>query len=195
MVGGTVTVLIPSIPTRGRMLNRAFVSVLNQMRQADAIIVSLDHDRLGAAGNRNRALEGVTTEWVAFLDDDDEFQPEHLLVLLQNSDDADVIYTGCTVIGPQGQEIPLKEEWGRFGEPFDAGLLRKKSYLPVTCLARTELLHQWERPFEAPAGTDYDDWGMYLKLLGKGARFKHVAQKTWIWFHTGFNTSGRSDRW
>lgn len=195
MVGGTVTVLIPSIPSRTRMLNRALVSVLNQTRQPDAIIVSIDNDRVGSATNRNRALKRVTTEWVAFLDDDDEFMPQHLLVLLQNSHDADVIYTGCTVLGPSGEEIPLSEEWGRFGKPFDAELLRKQSYLPVTCLAKMEYLHQWNEPFGAPPGCDYDDWGMYLRLLDKGARFKHVPRKTWIWWHHGFNTSGRSDRW
>lgn len=195
VVGGTVTVLIPSIPTRTKMLHRALVSVLNQMRQADAIIVSVDHQRLGAAGNRNRALDMVQTEWVAFLDDDDEMSPNHLLVLLQNSDDADVVYTGCTVLDPMGVEIPLQEEWGRFGKPFDPVLLREKSYIPVTCLARTSLLHEYAEPFGVSAGSDYDDWIMYLKLLTLGARFKHVPVKTWTWWHHGTNTSGKSDRW
>lgn len=177
------------------MLNRAFVSVLNQMRPADQIIVSIDHDRMGSAGNRNQALNRVGTEWVAFLDDDDELLPQHLLVMLQNCDDADVIYTGCTVLGPSGEEVPAREEWGRFGLEFDAELLRKKSYLPVTSLIRMSILKKITEPFQPPAGSDYDDWGMYLKLLGKGARFKHVPQKTWIWHHWGGNSSGRSDRW
>ena len=195
MVGGTVTVLIPAIPTRTRMLNRALVSVLNQQRPPDRIVVSLDHDRLGAAGNRNQALKGVTTEWVAFLDDDDELMPHHLLVLLQNSDDADVIYTGCQVLGPAGEEVEPLEEWGRFGKPFDGLLLRKKSYLPVTSLVRVEYLKDIAEPFKAPRDSAYDDWGMYLQLLDNDARFKHVPQKTWIWNHWGGNTSGRADRW
>jgi glycosyltransferase involved in cell wall biosynthesis len=193
MVGGAVTVLIPSVPTRSRMLNRAVVSVLNQLRQPDRILISIDHDRLGAAGNRNRMIGSVFTEWVAFLDDDDEFLPEHLLVLLQNSHDADVIYTGCIVIGALGREIPLKEEWGRFGQPFDGELLRRKSYLPVTSLVRTEFLSS--SSFKAPGNTDYDDWGMYLSILDQGGRFKHVPQKTWTWHHWGGNSSGRADRW
>lgn len=195
MVGSTVTVLIPAIPSRTRMLNRALVTVLNQQRQADRILVSMDHDRLGAAGNRNQALKGVTTQWVAFLDDDDELMPHHLLVLLQNSEDADVIYTGCQVMGPDGQEIPPREEWGRFGKPFDGFLLRTKSYLPVTSLVRMEFLAGMETPFKAPLGSNYDDWGMYLQLLDKDARFRHVPQRTWIWNHWGGNSSGRADRW
>jgi glycosyltransferase involved in cell wall biosynthesis len=176
------------------MLNRALVSVLNQLRQPDMILVGIDHDRLGAARNRNRMLSSVSTEWIAFLDDDDEMLTQHLLVLLQNSDDSvDVVYTGCLVSGPQGEDIPLREEWGRFGEPFNGLLLRKKSYLPVTSLVRTELAQRAH--FHAPEGSIYDDWGFYLDLLNQGARFLHVPQKTWIWHHTGPNTSGHSDRW
>lgn len=193
MVGGSVTVLIPSIPPRKQMLNRAFVSVLNQLRPPDDIHVAIDHRRVGAAVNRNVALTNVDTDWVAFLDDDDEFLPQHLLVLLQNSDNADVIYTGCTVIGPHGEDLGAREEWGRFGQPFDGLLLRKRSYLPVTSLVRTELAKR--SAFQAPAGSDYDDWGFYLGLLDLGAHFKHVPQKTWIWHHHGTNSSGRPDRW
>ena len=175
------------------MLNRAVVSVLNQLRQPDMILVGVDHGRLGAAENRNRMMSSVTTTWIAFLDDDDEFLPQHLLVLLQNSEDVDVVYTGCQVIGPHGEDIPLQEEWGRYGKPFDGLLLRKKSYLPVTCLVRTELAQV--SSFHAPEGSQYDDWGFYLDLLNQGARFLHVPQRTWIWHHWGGNSSGRPDRW
>jgi glycosyltransferase involved in cell wall biosynthesis len=193
VVGGSVTVLIASIPTRIRMLNRALVSVLNQMRMPDRIIVSIDHDRKGSAANRNQVLTTIDTDWVAFLDDDDEFLPQHLLTLLQNSDEADVIYAGCTVIGPHGEEIPDREEWGRFGKPFDGLLLRKKSYLPVTSLVRMELAV--ECSFTRPKDSAYDDWGFYLELLDKDARFLHVPQRTWIWHHHGTNTQGLPDRW
>ena len=189
----TVTVLIPSVPTRKQMLNRAVVSVLNQLRQPDMILIGVDHGRLGAAENRNRMMSSVTTTWIAFLDDDDEFLPQHLLVLLQNSEDVDVVYTGCQVIGPHGEDIPLQEEWGRYGKPFDGLLLRKKSYLPVTCLVRTELAQV--SSFHAPEGSQYDDWGFYLDLLDQKARFRHVPQRTWIWHHWGGNSSGRPDRW
>lgn len=193
MVGGTVTVLIPSIPPRTRMLNRALVSVLNQMRMPDRIVVSIDHDRKGSAANRNQVLATVDTDWVAFLDDDDEFLPQHLLTLLQNSDEADVIYAGCTVIGPHGEEIPDREEWGRFGKIFDADRLRKKSYLPITSLVRMELARQ--SSFVRPTGSVYDDWGFYLGLLDMDARFLHVPQKTWVWHHHGTNTQGLPNRW
>jgi glycosyltransferase involved in cell wall biosynthesis len=193
VVGASVTVLVPTIPPRREMLGRALLSVMSQHQLPDVVTVAVDNERLGAAGNRNRMLPWVSTDWVAFLDDDDELLPNHLLVLLQNSSDADVIYTGCTVIGPQGQDLGYNEEWGRFGKPFSEPLLRKKSYLPVTSLVRTHLAKL--SSFQAPAGSNYDDWGFYLGLLDQGARFKHVPQKTWIWHHHSKNSSGRPDRW
>ena len=135
---------------------------------------------------------------IIFLDDDDEFMPQHLEVLLQNAmrSGATVVYSGCRVLDPNGMVIPLREEWGRFGEPFDAELLKRKAYMPVTSLVHTTLAKQalFGPPAAAP-DSDYDDWGFYLRLLGLGASFLHVPEVTWVWHHHGQNTSGRGDRW
>ena len=136
-----ITVVIPSIPPRADLLQRAVDSVKKQTRPADALIIEIDTERSGATATRNRGLEQVKTEWVAFLDDDDYFLENHLEVLsgLTERTDADVIYTGCDVTDGYGRIQPRQEIFGRFGLPFDADLLRKKSYIPVTCLARTSL--------------------------------------------------------
>lgn len=194
----TVTVVIPHIPVRPNALARAVKSVATQTSRPDAVHIEMDIHRTGSAATRNRALAAVRTRWVAFLDDDDLFEPNHLATLLDRvSLDAnvDVIYTGCTVIGPDGREVPLREEWGRFGQAFDADLLRQKSYLPVTSLVRADLARR--ALFGPPAGTDsdYDDWGFYVRLLDLGARFEHIPVRTWVWNHHGRNTSGRPDRW
>ena len=86
-----VTAVIPSIPPRmGKELHRALDSVLMQDRPVDAISVSVDHGRLGSAKNRSRALSGVGTEWSALLDDDDEWCPDHVRLLLDACDTAKV---------------------------------------------------------------------------------------------------------
>jgi hypothetical protein len=133
---------------------------------------------------------------VALLDDDDEFEPQHLaeLVACAEQTGADVVYSGCTVVGPDGQEIPLREEWGRFGRPFDPDLLRRKSYLPVTSLVRTELAHA-VGGFRCPPGSVYDDHGFYLALLDAGAKFVHAPIRSWRWFHHSGCTSGEATRW
>lgn len=191
---GRITVVIPSLPSRAEWLCRVLRSVDAQtLRPASARLV-IDYEREGAAITRNRALEAVTTDWVAFLDDDDEFLPEHLAKLANHArvTGSDVVYSCCQVVGPLGQLIPLREEWGRCGQAFDPELLRQKSYLPVTCLARTDLAKRAR--FGAPEGSLYDDWGFYLRMLDLGARFAHLPETTWIWHHHGQNTSGQPDR-
>lgn len=190
-----VTVVIPHIPTRPNSLARAVKSAATQTRRPSDIIIATDLLREGAAPTRNRALDRVTTRWVAFLDDDDLWLPNHLEVLLANAHgtDAGVIYSGCAVIGPDGERVPNREEWGRFGLPFDAERLREKAYLPVTCLADTKTAQAAR--FGAPEGSIYDDWGFYLRMLDLGVEFLHVPEVTWIWHHNGKNTSGQPSRW
>jgi glycosyltransferase involved in cell wall biosynthesis len=192
-----VTVIIPHIPVRPNKLARAVKSAAVQIQRAKNIIVATDVDREGSAKTRNRALELVRTTWVAFLDDDDYFYPEHLDVLLKHAEatKADVVYPGCHVIDHVSRPIPVKEEWGRFARPFDADLLRRMSYIPVTSLVRTELAVQAGFGPPKDVNTPYDDWGFYLRLLDLGARFEHVAEITWVWHHHGNNSSGQPDRW
>jgi glycosyltransferase involved in cell wall biosynthesis len=200
-----ITVVIPTIPPRKKLLKRALASVAAQTLPAYDILVSEDLEHAGAAATRNKALSEIKTEWVAFLDDDDFFLPNHLEVLYETSlaGDADVYYTGCNVINGLGGIIPRQEEWGRFGLAFDADLLRQKSYIPVTSMVRTSLARD-VCGFSYPEGSGYEDWGFYLKLLEAGAEFRHIPEVTWVWEHRvgpqyafdgTHNTSGKSDKW
>lgn len=138
----------------------------------------------------------ATTDYVAFLDDDDVWQSQHIEVLLRAAAAnpfADVIYTGCVVLDGAGREIPLQEDWGRFGQAFDGPLLLDHSYIPVTSLVRTEVAQRGR--FATTPDTNYDDWEFYKSLYLQNAEFLHVPQITWIWNHWGGNTSGQGDRW
>lgn len=193
-----VTVVIPTIKPRKGILRRAVNSVMAQTYGVPPIEIAIDRNHDGAAVTRNRALRNARSEWVAFLDDDDYFLPNHLEVLLDAADSAehDVIYTGCKVIGANFETIPMQEEWGRFGKEFDAEILRQGSCIPVTSLVRTELAKQalFGPPDHDPTSW-YDDWGFYLRALDEGASFLHVPEVTWVWHHHGRNTSGQGDRW
>lgn len=184
-----VTVIIPTIPPRRQMLKRAVHSALMQSWAPAAIHIELDTHHAGSAATRNRALEAVRTEWVAFLDDDDVLLPNHLEVLCKAADAyaADVVYPW-----PQMNGAPDPSP-DRFGLPFDEDLLRVRSYIPVTSLVETELAQAAQ--FWAPDGSVYDDWGFYLRLLDLGATFHHVPERTWIWNVGTHNTSGQPDRW
>lgn len=195
-----VTVVIPTIAPRKGFLRRAVNSVMAQTYGVPPIEVAIDREQEGAAVTRNRALLKVQTPWVAFLDDDDYFLPNHLEVLTQavtaTAAEHDIYYTGCNVIGPEFQTIPRQEDWGRFGKPFDEEVLRDHSCIPVTSLVRTELAKA--ALFGPPShelACPYDDWGFYLRALDEGGSFLHIPEITWIWHHHGRNTSGLGDRW
>jgi hypothetical protein len=97
----------------------------------------------------------------------------------------DVVYPWFDV---EGGEDPI----GCFGVPFSAAFLRRRNYIPVTVLARTELVRAvggfQDHPDEN--GDPCEDWGLWLALLDAGATFGHLPQRTWIW-HMGAGTRGR----
>lgn len=192
----SISVVIPHIPPRANELMRALRSVVAQTLQPEAIIIKTDKIHLGATITRNSALKKVTTNWVAFLDDDDELRPNHLEELRRAAHEqkADVVYAGYDVIG--GYDV-----LDRFGEPFDPDVLRDHSFIPVTSLVRTQLAMK-VGGFVKRGDSPYEDWGFYLALLDAGAKFYHHPVKTWKWHHWGVgqpglpgNTSGMGDRW
>ncbi len=187
----SITVIVPTIPPRAETLARALETVAAQTLQPAAVIVEMDDQREGAAAVRNRALKRVETEYVAFLDDDDELLPDHLKLCARYAtlSGVDVVYPGYEVVGG---EDPVN----CFGIPFDAGLLKRRNFIPISTLCRTRLAIAaggfQPRPDEH--GDPCEDWGLWLAMLERGAKFGHLPQKTWRW-HLGDTTRGRPDRW
>jgi glycosyltransferase involved in cell wall biosynthesis len=181
-----ITVCIATIPPRRELLRRAVASVLGQDLRPDAIIVETDVQRLGAASTKNRALAKVTTKYVAFLDDDDEFLPQHLAQCHGH-----MLSTGADVVYPwpemRGMADPSPQH---FGVPFSAEALRRYSYIPTPSLVNTAMAQAVGGFQHGPNGL-YDDWGFYLALLDEHASFSHLPERTWIWHVHGQNTSGR----
>ena len=187
-----ITVVIPTIGTRTELLERAAASVEAQTLQPTRLHVQLDTGREGAAATRNRALRHVDTEWVAFVDDDDELLPNHLRLCARAArlTGADVVYPGYECAGG---DDPV----GCFGIPFDGELLKRRNFIPVTVLARTELVLAAGGFQEHPddSGDPCEDWGLWLAMHEQGATFYHLPQKTWRWNLAPGSTRGRPDRW
>ncbi len=114
------------IPTRNRpdLLRRALASVFAQTRLPDEVLVSchesegppvasavsvwadrvrvVHHDGVGAALARNTAIEEATGEWIALLDDDDEWRPDRLerqLRLVDANPDLIAVYADARIEG------------------------------------------------------------------------------------------------
>lgn len=79
-------------------------------------LVTLERNR-GRGGAGNAGLETVVGEWVAFLDDDDVWKPDHLETLvkaLRTRPGARAAYTGVEMEGPEGARVvnqPYNRAW------------------------------------------------------------------------------------
>jgi glycosyltransferase involved in cell wall biosynthesis len=205
----SVAVVIPTIPGREAMLERALASVRAQRRKPDQVVVERDSLRTGADAARNRALERVTADVVAWLDDDDFMKENHLMacmrVMEQSRDKPDLVYPAPVVRGGQDPTaVSVQGQWVlpwgvRFGPEQEAHLRRFGSFIPMTHLVRTALVKSIGgfRPgrevMTEGIGRRYrgEDEDYLVRLLDAGARFEHLDARTWIWNVHGGNTAGR----
>lgn len=209
-----ITVCIPSIPVRGALLRRALESVTRQTLPAAAVAVAVDLGREGAAITRQRALETVRTEWVAFLDDDDEMHPDHLLRLYDAAEEFNasylwsrfrIAYPGKTYKGggvgyTDFADGPAPLGRGTFEQWNDA----QPAQTTVTTMVRTEVARLVGGFASIGLAADSidgqragEDWLFTLacrEAVGlEGMR--HVPYVTWTWHHHGRNTSGLPSNW
>lgn len=192
-----VTVVIPTIPPRAVMLQRAIQSVTRQTFPVAAISIAVDVHREGAPVTRQRALDAVQTPLVAFLDDDDEFMPFHILNLLTHlrDTDSDYVYSWYRVVGPNNYVYkydPVFPET-HFTNEFNPA---EPIETTVTTLVKTELAKQVGfKAMNRGEGNTGEDFNFTLGCVAAGAKISHLVKHTWFWRHHGTNTSGRPERW
>jgi glycosyltransferase involved in cell wall biosynthesis len=190
-----ITVVIPSIPPRARLLHRAIESVLTQKcKRAPQLAIAVDYEKKGAAHTRQRALDMVQTPWVAFLDDDDQFMPDHLAKLMVHAQQtgADYAYSWFHVIG--GLD-PFPNT--HYTLPWDNANPRQTT---ITTLVRTGLAKEvgFLSPVpgeEVEGQTAGEDWNFTLGIMAAGGLISHLVERTWFWHHDSQNTSGLPSRW
>jgi glycosyltransferase involved in cell wall biosynthesis len=191
LAGASVTVVIPTIPPRAAMLERAMESVAAQTVSA-RLVIEADDDRAGSAATRNRALARVETEWVICLDDDDQLMPNAVQVLTeaQSATGADVVSGAAWIPQSPGHREPVATPAPGWISP-EAVMAR--SVLHVTSLVRASLAQAagFTRAHDPGTGMDLDDYGFYRALASAGASFWRVPETVLIWHHHGKNTSGR----
>lgn len=200
-----LTVLITTIPTRTERLLKAYRSAATQTLRPKHILVQEDVDKLGAPRNRDLGIARVETEWVALLDDDDYFYPDHLEALYTAAieSDADIVYSWFDV---EGGTDPFPQN---FGKPWDP---ENPIQVTVTVLAKVDVirraggysntssLSEEELASYAQGNTVGEDFRMIAAANAQGAKIVHLPKKTWAyvhWVENGKigNTSGRPDRW
>ena len=136
----------------------------------------------------NAGLDAALGEYLAFLDDDDTLDPDHLsalLAVLQAQADVSVAYAGvrCMERGDSDQKISRI-----FGEPLHStAQLLAGNFIPIHAPLFPRQLLQYAR-YDETLET-YEDWDFWLQLAQR-AKFVYSNQVTATYFTGG--TSGVS---
>jgi glycosyltransferase involved in cell wall biosynthesis len=191
----TVTAIIPTY-NRAALLERALESVRGQTRPVDEVIVVDDHSSDETAellrrleppyrshrmprnsergACRNVGLELAQGELVAFLDSDDEWEPDKLARQLPRLGDADALATGIRFIDQEGQPTG-----GKYIPTLRAGELFVNNVLlgsPSSLLIRRESARAVGGFPTNRLVQGSEDWIFLVKLLLGGHRIDVVPE-------------------
>jgi len=192
---------------RPKLLNKALQSIVVQTyRPVEVVLVNdggcdLDIEELkgilgdiafnyirlekntGRAHAGNVGIENAKGDYIGFLDDDDEFYPEHVVTLVSflGHNDYEVAYTDSLMVykgyDPHTHELnnEVKKEVA-FSQDFNYDRLVFENYIPFMCL-----LFRRE-PLVTSGGFDnsfdlYEDWDLLIRI-GNKYPFYHIRQIT-----------------
>jgi glycosyltransferase involved in cell wall biosynthesis len=166
------------------MLARALRSVAAQTHVPQAILLFHDAHKQGAGAARRALLGLVQTEWIAWLDSDDEWLPEHLEKLMAVAVGTDSVFVYSWFHGND----PL----GHFGLPFNPCT---PHHTTMGVLVRTDIAQEVGFPDSAAGPYSNEDWafitGVAALACERGLKMTHLAEKTWFYHQQGQNSSGQ----
>jgi LmbE family N-acetylglucosaminyl deacetylase len=135
----------------------------------------------GRASAANAGVEMAGGEWIAFLDDDDIAEPEHLATLagLSNAAGTRVVYTDAAVgVYELHPDIGWHEVARRlpYSRDFDPDLLLFDNYIPFNTVLIERGLFDEVGAFDASLPF-FEDWDMLIRLAST-TPFHHLPQVT-----------------
>ncbi|MEY4173839.1 MAG: hypothetical protein RI900_1004 [Actinomycetota bacterium] len=203
----TVAAVVP-VKDRPEELRRALQSILHQRMPADQVVVVDDGstdpvdlswwpaeappltvirnaEALGSGEARNVGVAEVVSDWVAFLDSDDQWLPSHLERVMASAPGAVAVITGYRAsYGGDASQYEVRPNLGRHAH---RRLLRLQNQ-PVSCTT-TAVSVEWFHKvhgFRQPTAP-LEDFDLVLRLaeLGEVVSVREV---------TALKESGRGDR-
>lgn len=153
---------------------------------ADARIRVFDKTNGGESSARNVALDHARGEFVAFLDADDAFEPEHLETAIRHlraHPECDAVYTDGTHIDEHGR--PLTSLQSRRRGPFEGRIYEEvvrasDVFGPPGCVVlRHDLVASHGLRFD-PRIVIGPDWDFFIRYTDR-ATFAPLAQRTYLY--------------
>ena len=189
----SISVVIPSY-NRSRFIAETLESVLAQTLQPDEVLVVDDgstddtaaiaesfaprvrvfrRSNQRPAAARNFGVQQATSEWIAFLDDDDLWEPNKLerqMEELAHHPEADLCYTGRVVLMQKGDTATLgRVVYAPPAKDIRRSLYRNCAFGTCSVLVRRSMLLA-VNGFD-PKCRVIEDYELWLRLLHAGAKF------------------------
>ena len=130
----------------------------------------------GVSRARNTLLREATGEFVAFLDADDIWSPDHLATTADCfAHGADVAFSGVTFIDANGQPLPGRAEPSAAQLADIAPSLFRYNF--VQCTSTLSMRRAWlDRVGDFDVGLSHgEDLDLWLRLLAAGARWSYTG--------------------
>lgn len=161
----------------------------------------LEHDDppYGLAASRNAGIGEARGDAIAFLDDDDFWEPEHVKRLsdvLDRNSDADVAYSDARVwlepAAASGEALPAPEQVAAgvgetivIAQPFDRAVFQRDSFIPPSAMAARRTVFEDHGLFDTEIPYS-EDWDWLLRVVrGEGKIVRSAAVTATIRIHSG----------
>lgn len=151
-------------------------------RHADVPVRVVQGGLLDRPRAANAGLVNARGAWIAFLDEDDEIEADHLALLMAAVTVAGlpVAYSQTRLLAPEGRERV-------FGGPFDRAALLRSNYLAIHAVLFSREFVDLGTRFDETLAT-FEDWDFWLQL-SRQSDFAFTGKPTAIYRATA-GTSG-----
>jgi hypothetical protein len=189
----SITVLTVSIASRQDLLARNIASVYGQTVPVERHLICAHqgggpNPQVEYSGLKNRLLEAVDTEWIAVLNDDDYWLPNHVQAISPELDEADVIYTW------EQSGVKPRENCNAWTQHDLLTTFDRTNHIDGNCAIRTAKLREvggfpvnwvgpgpWQGGHYEDSPARFEDWELWRRLIRVEGCFLCVPEETWVY--------------
>ncbi|MGA1874719.1 MAG: glycosyltransferase [bacterium] len=214
-----VSVIVPTY-NRPDMLADALKSILDQSYQnfeiivvndagidVENIVTSLNHEgtityikhsrNRGLAAARNTGIKVARGKYIAYLDDDDLFYPDHMktLITFLDGNDYRIAYTDAHRAHQkknEGKYITLEKDVP-YSFDFDCQKMLRENFIPVLCFMHEKACLDEVGLFDESLKC-LEDWDLWIRMSQKFA-FAHIKKVTCMFSWRTDGTTMTSGKW